>query len=148
IAMLRAKRSGADRIEIFDPAMRIEDENKPPAESDLRKAMERQQITVLYQPITRLASNQLAGFEALLRWDHPTRGQLGAEDFIPLAEEAGMIVELGNYVLRQALQQAAGWHKVVPRGPGPFFVSVNMSSRQPFPPDNVQEIRPVVAPGA
>ena len=145
IAMLRAKRSGADRIEIFDPAMRTEDENKPPAESDLRKAMERQQITVLYQPITRLASNQLAGFEALLRWDHPTRGQLGAEDFIPLAEEAGMIVELSNYVLSQALEQAAGWHKVLPRDRDPLFVSVNVSSRQLFRQDMVQEIRLMLA---
>ena len=89
IAMLRAKRGGADRIEIFNPSMRGEDESKLPLESDLSKALERQQIAVLYQPITRLASNQLAGFEALLRWDHPTRGRLGAEDFIPLAEESG-----------------------------------------------------------
>ena len=78
LAMLRAKRAGADRIEIFNPAMRGEDESKLPLESDLRKALERQQIAILYQPITRLASNQLAGFEALMRWDHPTRGRLGA----------------------------------------------------------------------
>jgi diguanylate cyclase (GGDEF)-like protein len=88
IAMLRAKRGGADRIEIFNPSMRGEDESKLPLESDLREALERQKIAVLYQPITRLASNQLAGFEALLRWDHPTRGRLGADDFIPLAEES------------------------------------------------------------
>ncbi|HEX2380830.1 MAG TPA: EAL domain-containing protein [Methyloceanibacter sp.] len=145
IAMLRAKRSGADRIEIFNPAMRAEDESKLPPESDLRKALERQQISVLYQPITRLASNQLAGFEALLRWDHPTRGQLGAEDFIPIAEEAGMIVELGSYVLGQALEQAASWHKVLPRDRDPLFVSVNVSSRQLFRQDMVQEIRLMLA---
>jgi EAL domain-containing protein (putative c-di-GMP-specific phosphodiesterase class I) len=141
IAMLTAKRSGADRIEIFNPAMRGEDESKLPLESDLRKALERQQIAVLYQPITRLASNQLAGFEALLRWDHPTRGQLGAEDFIPLAEESGLIVELGSYVLSQALEEAAGWHRVLPRDRDPLFVSVNVSSRQLFRQDMVQEIR-------
>jgi diguanylate cyclase (GGDEF)-like protein/PAS domain S-box-containing protein len=145
IAMLRAKRSGADRIEIFNPSMRGEDESKLPLESDLRKALERQQIAVLYQPITRLASNQLAGFEALLRWDHPTRGRLGAEDFIPLAEEAGMIVELGSYVLGQALEEAAGWHKVLPRDRDPLFVSVNVSSRQLFRQDMVQEIRLMLA---
>ena len=96
LAMLRAKRAGADHIEFFNPAMREEDESKLPLESDLRKALERQQIAILYQPITRLASNQLAGFEALMRWDHPTRGRIGPEDFIPIAEELGLIVELGN----------------------------------------------------
>jgi EAL domain-containing protein (putative c-di-GMP-specific phosphodiesterase class I) len=145
IAMLRAKRSGADRIEIFNPSMRGEDESKLPLESDLRKAIERQQILVLYQPITRLASNQLAGFEALLRWDHPTRGRLGAEDFIPLAEESGLIVELGSYVLGQALEEAVRWHKVLPRDRDPLFVSVNVSSRQLFRQDMVQEIRLMLA---
>jgi diguanylate cyclase (GGDEF)-like protein/PAS domain S-box-containing protein len=145
LAMLRAKRGGADRIEIFDPSMRGEDESKLPLESDLRKALERQQIAVLYQPITRLASNQLAGFEALLRWDHPTRGRLGPEDFIPLAEECGLIVELGNYVLGQALEEASRWHKLLPRDRDPLFVSVNVSSRQLFRQDMVQEIRLMLA---
>ena len=145
IAMLRAKRGGADRIEIFNPSMRGEDESKLPLESDLRKALERQQIAVLYQPITRLASNQLAGFEALLRWDHPTRGRLGADDFIPLAEESGLIVELGSYVLGQALEEAVRWHKVLPRDRDPLFVSVNVSSRQLFRQDMVQEIRLMLA---
>jgi diguanylate cyclase (GGDEF)-like protein len=145
LAMLRAKRGGADRIEIFNPAMRGEDESKLPLESDLRKALERQQIAVLYQPITRLASNQLAGFEALLRWDHPTRGRLGAEDFIPLAEESGLIVELGSYVLGQALEEAGRWHKLLPRDRDPLFVSVNVSSRQLFRQDMVQEIRLMLA---
>jgi diguanylate cyclase (GGDEF)-like protein len=145
LAMLRAKRGGADRIEIFNPTMRGEDESKLPLESDLRKALERQQLAVLYQPITRLASNQLAGFEALLRWNHPTRGRLGAEDFIPLAEECGLIVELGNYVLGQALEEASRWHKLLPRDRDPLFVSVNVSSRQLFRQDMVQEIRLMLA---
>lgn len=145
IAMLRAKRGGADRIEIFNASMRGEDESRLPLESDLRQALERQQIAVLYQPITRLASNQLAGFEALLRWDHPTRGRLGAEDFIPLAEESGLIVELGSYVLSQALEEAVRWHKVLPRDRDPLFVSVNVSSRQLFRQDMVQEIRLMLA---
>ena len=85
--------------------------------ANLRKAIERQQIAMLYQPITRLASNQLAGFEALLRWDHPTRGRLGADDFIPIAEESGLIVELGSYVLGQALEEARRWHKAVAARP-------------------------------
>ena len=100
---------------------------------------------MLYQPITRLASNQLAGFEALVRWDHPTRGRLGAEDFIPLAEESGLIVELGSYVLGQALEEASRWHKLLPRDRDPLFVSVNVSSRQLFRQDMVQEIRLMLA---
>jgi len=145
IAMLRAKRGGADRIEIFSASMRGEDESRLPLESDLRKALERRQIAVLYQPITRLASNQLAGFEALLRWDHPTRGRLGADDFVPIAEETGLIGELGSYVLSQALEQAVHWHKVLPRERDPLFVSVNVSSRQLFRQDLVQEIRLMLA---
>jgi diguanylate cyclase (GGDEF)-like protein len=145
IAMLRAKRAGADRIEIFTAAMRGEDENKLPLESDLRKALEKRQLEVLYQPITRLASNQLAGFEALLRWDHPTQGKLGPEEFVPIAEEAGFIGELGSYVLGQALEEASRWHKVLPREREPLFVCVNVSSRQLFRQDLVQEIRLILA---
>jgi EAL domain-containing protein (putative c-di-GMP-specific phosphodiesterase class I) len=145
LAMLRAKRAGSDRIEIFNPAMRGEEESKLPLESDLRKALERQQITILYQPITRLASNQLAGFEALMRWDHPTRGRLAPDDFIPIAEESGLIVELGSYVLSQALEEARNWHKALPRDRDPLFVSVNVSSRQLFRQDLVQEIRLMLA---
>lgn len=145
LAMLRAKRRGADRIEIFNPAMRTEEENRLPLESELRMALQRQQISVLYQPITRLVSNQLAGFEALMRWDHPTRGRLSPQDFIPLAEESGLIVELGSYILSQALDEAATWHRVLPRDRDPLFVSVNVSSRQLFRQDMVQEIRLLLA---
>ena len=145
IAMLRAKRAGADRIDIFDPSMRGEDDARLPLESDLRRAIERQQIAILYQPITRLASNQLAGFEALLRWDHPVHGRLGADDFVPMAEETGLISELGTYVLDQALDQAARWHKLLPRDRDPLFVSVNVSSRQLFRQDLVQEIKMMLA---
>jgi diguanylate cyclase (GGDEF)-like protein/PAS domain S-box-containing protein len=145
IAVLRAKRGGADRIKIFNPGMRTEDESRLPLESELRLALDRGQISVFYQPITRLASNQLAGFEALVRWDHPTRGRLVPEDFIPLAEESNLIVDLGSYVLNQALEEAASWHKVLPRDRDPLFVSVNVSSRQLFRQDMVQEIRLMLA---
>jgi diguanylate cyclase (GGDEF)-like protein len=145
MTMLRAKRGGADRIEIFNPAMRGEDVSRRPLESELRMALERRQISVLFQPITRLASNQLAGFEALLRWDHPTRGRLSPDDFIPAAEESGLIVDVGTYVLTQALEAAANWHKVLPRERDPLFVSVNISSRQLFRQDMVQEIRLMLA---
>ena len=145
IAMLRAKRAGADRIEIFTASLRGEDDTRLPLESELRKALEKRQIAVLYQPITRLASNQLAGFEALIRWDHPTRGQLSPDEFVPIAEGTGLIGELGSYVLGQALEEARGWHKVLPRERDPLFVSVNVSSRQLFRQDLVQEIRLILA---
>ncbi len=145
IAMLRAKREGADRIEIFSASMRSEDESKLPLENDLRKAIERHQIEVLYQPITRLASNQLAGFEALFRWEHPTRGTLTADEFLPIAEETGLIGELGTYVLGKALTEAGRWHRLLPRDRDPLFVSVNVTSRQLFRHDLVQEIRLILA---
>jgi diguanylate cyclase (GGDEF)-like protein len=145
IAMLRAKRAGADRIEIFTASLRGEADSRLPLESELRKALEKRQIAVLYQPITRLASNQLAGFEALIRWDHPTRGQLSPDEFVPIAEETGLIGELGSYVLGQALEEARGWHKMLPRERDPLFVSVNVSSRQLFRQDLVQEIRLILA---
>jgi diguanylate cyclase (GGDEF)-like protein/PAS domain S-box-containing protein len=145
IAMLRAKRSGADRIEIFTASMRGEDVSQLPLESDLKKALEKRQLSVRYQPITRLASNQLAGFEALLRWDHPTRGQLTPDEFVSVAEDAGFIGELGTYVLGEALEEASRWHKVLPRERDPLFVSVNVSSRQLFRQDLVQEIRLMLA---
>ena len=104
-AQRQARRRRPHR-DLQPPRMRGEDESRLPLESELRKALERQQIAVLYQPITRLASNQLAGFEALIRWDHPTRGQLGADEFVPIAEETGLIGELGSYVLGQALEEA------------------------------------------
>ena len=146
IAMLRAKRGGADRIEIFNP-VHARRGRKPSAarkrSPEARSSGSRSPCS--YQPITRLASNQLAGFEALLRWDHPTRGRLGADDFVPMAEETGLITELGSYVLGQALEQAVRWHKVLPRDRDPLFVSVNVSSRQLFRQDLVQEIRLMLA---
>ncbi|RME94508.1 MAG: EAL domain-containing protein, partial [Alphaproteobacteria bacterium] len=103
------------------------------------------QIHVLYQPITRLDSNMLSGFEALLRWEHPTHGLLSPDDFIPIAEETGLISELGSYVLEQAVAQAARWQKALPRRKNPLFVSVNISSRQLFRQDLVQQIRNILA---
>jgi diguanylate cyclase (GGDEF)-like protein/PAS domain S-box-containing protein len=107
IAMFRAKRSGTDRIEIFKPSMRGDDKARLPLESDLHRALDRKQIKVRYQPITRLDTNMLSGFEALVRWEHPTHGLLSPDDFVPIAEETGLMGELGSYVLEQAIAQAA-----------------------------------------
>ncbi|MFQ5625462.1 MAG: putative bifunctional diguanylate cyclase/phosphodiesterase, partial [Methyloligellaceae bacterium] len=145
IAMFRAKRSGSDRVDIFKATMRGGEEGRLPLESELRRAIERKQIKVLYQPITNLEANTLSGFEALMRWDHPKQGRLNPNDFVPIAEETGLISELGSYVLDQALKQAARWQKALPRQQSPIFVSVNVSSSQLFRQDLLQQIRSILS---
>ena len=144
IAMYRAKRNGADQIEIFRPEMRDERDDRVAIESDLRLALERNQIKVAYQPIIYLPTEELAGFEALVRWEHPKHGTLNPQDFIPVAEESDLIVKLGSYVLNEAVEQAAKWQKQLPRAKHPLFVSVNVSSRQLFRQDLIQEIRHII----
>ena len=153
IAMYRAKRGGADRIEIFTPEMRSERDDRVEIESELRRAIEKRQIRVLFQPIISLATEQLAGFEALVRWEHPKLGALNPNDFIPVAEESDLIVKLGSLVLAKATEEAQRWHKELPRTENPLFVSVNVSTRQLFRSDLAQEVRhilgrAVLPPGA
>ena len=144
VAMYRAKRGGADRAETFKPEMRNEVDNRVAVESELRAALDRRELSVLYQPIIALATEELAGFEALVRWQHPRLGMLGPDEFIPIAEESDLIVRLGSTVLSRAVEDAAAWQKQLPRVDRPLFVSVNISSRQLFRADLVQEIRQVV----
>ena len=144
IAMLRAKRSGTDRIEIFKANMRDEEDERLPLESDLRRALERDQIEVVFQPIMYLDSEQVAGFEALIRWDHPKHGRLNPDDFIPIAEESGLMGALGAHVVERAVECAAQWQKAYVNGRSPLFVSVNISSRQLFKQDLIQQIRLVL----
>lgn len=144
VAMYRAKRLGADRIELFRPEMLAERDNWRRLESELRQAVERGQLELVYQPIMRLTRNELVGFEALLRWNHPKFGRIGPEEFIPIAEENGSIGELGAFVLDQAVKEAATWHRIVPMGDRPLFVSVNVSSAQLFREDLVADIRHIM----
>ncbi len=144
IAMYRAKRSGADRIEIFRPEMRADQDDRVALESDLRKALAKNQIRVLYQPIIYLPTEELAGFEALVRWEHPKRGLMNPVDFVPLAEESDLIVRLGSHVLLRAAHEAARWQRELPREENPLFVSVNISSRQIFRQNLIQEIRHIL----
>ncbi len=145
LAMYRAKRSGMDRIEIFKPTMRGERDNRLALESDLRRAIERRQISVLYQPITKLKGEDLAGFEALIRWDHPKHGRLSPDEFIPIAEESDLIAELGSYVLNQAVKDAVQWNRILVRESDPLVVSVNISSRELFRQELYQEVRMILA---
>jgi diguanylate cyclase (GGDEF)-like protein/PAS domain S-box-containing protein len=144
IAMYRAKRGGADRIEIFRPEMRGDRDDRVALESDLRKALAKNQIRVLYQPIIYLPTEELAGFEALVRWEHPKHGLMNPVDFVPIAEESDLIVKLGSHVLLRAAHEAARWQRELPRDEDPLFVSVNVSSRQIFRQNLIQEIRHIL----
>jgi diguanylate cyclase (GGDEF)-like protein len=144
IAMYRAKRGGADRVELFRAEMRADPDDRIAIESELRAALEKQQLRVLYQPIIYLPTEELAGFEALVRWEHPRYGMLNPDEFIPVAEESDLIVRLGSFVLTRAAQDAARWQKDLPRPDEPLFVSVNVSSRQLFRQDLIQEIRHIL----
>ena len=140
-AMYSAKRAGADRVEAYKPGTRPAQSQRVVLESELRRAIERRQITLLYQPIFRLANQELVGFEALMRWQHPRMGELKPLDFLAVAQEAGLGVELGRSILDRAVREAARWQKELPRPEEPLFVSINISSRELFSPDFVQELR-------
>lgn len=128
-AMFRAKRTGGGCIEVFESSMAQQSVATLSLETDLRRALERRQMEVLFQPIINFQNDAIAGFEALLRWRHPVQGLLTPDQFVSLAEETDMIVPLGRFVLSMASQQLAHWHRVFPVSP-PLFVSVNVSSRQ------------------
>lgn len=129
LAMYKAKELGKAQAVAFDPNMRGTTVTPLDMETDLRRALERGEIALRYQPIISLATGRIQGFEALARWMHAERGEVSPADFIPLAEETGMIVELGQFVLRQACEQTVSWRKRF-AGTGPLEMSVNLSSRQ------------------
>jgi len=143
LAMYYAKRIGGDRIEIFKPAMRSRKTDRLAMESELRRAIEREEIKVLYQPIVRLEDRAIAGFEALARWDHPKLGHLSPAEFISIAEEIGLIVDLGLFVLEHTARQLAQWQAAT-RSREPVFASVNVSSRQLLRHDLIQDLRGVL----
>jgi len=144
LAMYHAKRTGGDRIDVFKDAMRARKSDRLSLESDLRRAIERDEITILYQPIVRLEDRAVAGFEALARWNHPKLGRLSPAEFINIAEETGLIVELGLSVLDRAARQLSTWQRTV-RHREPLFMSVNVSSRQLLRHDLIQDLRTVLA---
>ncbi|MBL8567727.1 MAG: EAL domain-containing protein [Phreatobacter sp.] len=144
LAAYHAKRLGGDRIEVFKPALRAHKSDRLALESDLRRALERGEIALVYQPVVRLADRTLAGFEALVRWDHPRLGRLPPGEFIAIAEETGLIVDLGLFVMDRAARQLANWQALMPLDP-PLFTAVNVSSRQLLRHDLLQDIKGVLA---
>src|SRR5262249_58114097 len=101
LAMYHAKRIGGDRIEVFKPAMRARKSDRLTVETELRRALERREISLVYQPIVWLEDRTVAGFEALMRWDHPKLGRMAPSDFIPVAPEIGIIVQLRLFALAE-----------------------------------------------
>jgi EAL domain-containing protein (putative c-di-GMP-specific phosphodiesterase class I) len=136
--MYRAKERGKGRYEIFDEAMRADAVARLETESALRRALERGELLLHYQPDVELAGGTITGFEALVRWEHPARGLLGPAAFVPLAEETGLIIGIGEWVLREACAAAAGW-------PEELTLSVNLSPRQLAQPDLVATVRRALA---
>lgn len=128
IAMYRAKHEGKARYEIFDPEMHKEALKRLHLENDLRQGIEREEFILYYQPIIELATNQLVGFEALVRWQHPTEGLKSPVEFIAVAEETGLITSLDYWVLRTACQQLAGWQTMFPNI-STLKISVNLSAQ-------------------
>jgi EAL domain-containing protein (putative c-di-GMP-specific phosphodiesterase class I) len=143
IGMYHAKRMGGDKIEAYRPALRQHGADVLTMESDLRRALEREEVKVLYQPIVRLEDKTIAGFEALLRWDHPKHGRIPPTTFIPIAERSGLIIPLGLFALERAARQLADWQEEL--GPtAPLFTSVNVSSRQLLRHDLINDVKSVL----
>ena len=147
LAMYHAKRIGGDSIEVFKPAMRARKTDRLTLESELRRALEREEITILYQPVIRLEDRSVAGFEALARWDHPKMGRMSPSEFINIAEEIGLIVDLGLFVLERTARQLSTWQRTV-RSREPIFASVNVSSRQLLRHDLIHDLRTVLSRSA
>lgn len=129
IAMYRAKEKGQAQFQVFDHAMHEHATKKLQLESEMRDAIEQGEFEVHYQPIVELESNQLTGFEALVRWKHPGRGMIPPTEFIPLAEESGLIIPLGNWVMNESCRQLREWQNIDPRASA-LSVSVNLSCKQ------------------
>ena len=145
--MYHAKRIGGDRIEVFKPAMRARKTDRLTLESELRRALEREEISILYQPIVRLEDRSVAGFEALARWDHPKMGRMSPSEFIGIAEEIGLIVDLGLFMLERTARQLGAWQRTV-KLREPVFASVNVSSRQLLRHDLIHDLRTVLSRSA
>jgi len=139
-AMYRAKALGKARHEVFDEEMHALALNLLQMESDLRRAQERNEFIIEYQPIVSLNDFRVCGFEALLRWQHPERGLISPQDFIPVAEEGGQILPIGQWVLQQACAEMRRWQESFPADP-PLFVTVNLSAKQFAQADLIDQVK-------
>ncbi|MGH9139676.1 MAG: putative bifunctional diguanylate cyclase/phosphodiesterase [Vicinamibacterales bacterium] len=143
IALHRAKAEPASFCELFDPRMRERAVSRLRIETDLRHAIERREFEVVYQPIVALATGRISGFEALARWRHPVRGLISPVEFIPVAEETGMIRHLGRIILTESCRRMADWQARLGAA-APAIMCVNVSSRQLAQVDLAEEIEAVM----
>ncbi len=141
-AMYRAKDAGRGRVEVFDEAMRADARDRVATEAALRRAIERDELRLHLQPVVELASGRIQGFEGLVRWEHPQRGLVPPGAFIPLAEETGLIVPIGRWMLREVCRTLRRWH--VELGRDWVQCSVNLSVRDLQQPDLVDAVRDVI----
>ncbi len=145
-AMYRAKELGKARYQVFDRGMHDCAQKILQLETDLQLAMARNEFTVHYQPIVSLATGKIIEFEALLRWHHPKRGLISPAEFIPLAEESGLIVPIGMWVLREACRQASAWHNQDRSLTQlPLKIGVNLSVKQFSQPDLIEQLDQILA---
>jgi diguanylate cyclase (GGDEF)-like protein len=133
LALYAAKAAGRGKHCLYEPSMHSEAAERQLLENDLRQAIERNELSVFYQPIVRAAGEEISGFEALVRWNHPKRGPVSPDKFVPLAEETGLIAQIGEWVLKTALEEAAQW-------PDCVRVAVNLSPLQFNDPGIVQTV--------
>ena len=141
VAMYQAKSKGKGRFELFEPQMAAAILRRHDLKEELAKAIERQQMIVQYQPIVALDSGRIVAAEALVRWEHPSRGLVPPGDFVPLAEETGLIVPLGRFVLREACRQARRWQDAeTEEGVEPLRMHVNLSVAELRDPDLVKNV--------
>ncbi len=129
VALYRAKSGGRNQAVVFDEEMHEQATLRLAAESGLRAALDDEQLRLTYQPIVEIETGDVIGLESLVRWHHPSRGVLSPADFISIAEETGLIVALGDWVLTESLEQAQHWRRQVP-GCQDLWISVNVSPRQ------------------
>jgi diguanylate cyclase (GGDEF)-like protein/PAS domain S-box-containing protein len=144
VAMYAAKGAGKGRSAVFAPDMDSAIIGQLQLKAELARAVERGEFTVHYQPTVELATGRLAGVEALVRWVHPERGLVPPLDFIPVAEQTGLIVPIGRFVLAEACRQMSAWHRAYPTHP-PMTVSVNLSARELDEPGLVGSVRDALA---
>lgn len=143
LAMYRAKVKGKARYEIFDTELHSNAVSLLQLEIDLRRAIEHKEFLLYYQPIVSLGSDNITGFEVLIRWNHPMRGMVPPLDFIPIAEETGLILPIGKWVTQEACRQMSEWQKQFPSAKN-LVVSVNLSSRQLEQEDLLQQISEIL----
>lgn len=142
-AMYRAKEQGKGRFEIFDKVMHSRAILRLQLENDLRRAVERKEFEVYYQPIVDMQTKAISGFEALVRWQHPERGMVSPGDFIPVAEETELIIPIGNWVLLESCRQIREWQTKW-NFPVPLTISVNLSGKQFKQPDLVEQVKQIL----